>query len=445
MPGMGRARRLAWTLALLGLSGCGQLGLWHQHPNDRGPLGSSGPPPSALPEVRPRPTALDLLGRLPDPGSLAKNLDRARTRPGPYRALDAETCVRLAAANSSLGNMLDQKANELCPAPRRPPGHHRNDDDDEEEAAVKADVLRTAALEARMRSAADALTSFDRLAGAEAKLDLMLGAERARGTIDLIAGLDAERRRLTAAGLTIPVEFESMARQGHDLLGGRVELGRVIDESSVTLRDRLNLDPPDGTWRIWPVVDLLAIATRPIDPDLAVTLGLARNPELALLGRLDGIESSGTFGSLKAILARADPLLGLEPRKGRSGHLAGLGALLHPGEVDEAQAAAYRRQLRSYRETRARAIALEIRTAAIGVNAAAGQIGVARGRLTSAVADVARAADRPELLAGSVATFLARAAAELRVLEARNTLLDRLTDWHLAVVRLRLAQSTILD
>src|SRR5690242_15830239 len=147
MPGTGRARTLAWSLALLGLSGCAHLGLWREHGGVGSPMGTPGLPPVALPEVQQRPTSPDLMSRLPDPGSLEANLERSRVRPGPYRALDPAGCVHLAAANSSLGNMLDQKAAESCPAPRR--HHGRQQQSDEEEAAVKVDVLRTAALEAR--------------------------------------------------------------------------------------------------------------------------------------------------------------------------------------------------------------------------------------------------------------------------------------------------------
>lgn len=400
----------------LGLAGCSH---WHQDSFfDPGFRGSGAVPTTWLSETPPRPIGLDLEGLPPAP-------DGSDPTGESYRGLTERDCLRAAAGASNLGNLLDTKACECRqedPAPSSPNG-----------PVHPADLLATAAHQERARSAAVGLELYYRLVQTEAQRVVL------RSTLAEVDRALTERQRLEDSGLKVPEELDSLRLQRIDLLADRVRLEQGREQLSAELRDRLNLSPGEGAWRVWPLADL-TVDPQPVDPEQAIQEGLARHPEIQLLRRLDHMQPPDALRGMKSALTAASPLLALECKPPEPPSLLSL-LCAHSGD-DAADLARIRQLWDRFRVEREREIVREIRQAALSVRAEFQQVLVARQRLEFWDGEVSRLEAKARR---GVPTFAERTDAVLKRLEARSTLWEKVVAWQIAMVKLRRAQGMLLE
>ena len=422
--------RLSGLATALAFAGCSTFG--PDRPVDPG-LRGHRLPLTVLPEV-PRDPPL-AIPKLPPPVS-PSGKDSASSVP--YRGLSAQDCLRLAAASSTVGNLLDLKARECAQA-----GHSSSPDGcnnskaacDHGAGDVRGAILQTAAIEARAQAAVVGLELYFRLAQAEGQAGV------ARDGLARVDSALKERDRLEAKGLAIPGELDALRTRRIDLLASRAEADRAAEQLSIELRHRLNLAPESGDWRIQPLVDL-EVDPRSIDPEAAIREGLANRPELILFRRLDRMQPPETLHALQGVLGTVNPLLGLncEPTPPVS-LLSLLRTLRGKTEPDPASLLAIRTQWNAYRIERERDVIKEIRLAALSVRSALREIAVAQERVRTWQGEIDQFRAKESM---GLPAYAGRVNAELKQLEARATLWGKVVAWHVALVKLRQAQGLLL-
>jgi hypothetical protein len=211
-----------------------------------------------------------------------------------YHGLSEADCPCLAARASTLGNLLDEKAQA---ASQKKSKCHPKAAKASDLASV---VLQHAADEARNRAAGDALESFYRLIEAEGRLPLLqLGLKEVNDSLQ--RAKDAE-----AKGLRPPVEVAVIRQQLTDLRSDEVNLRIAILQLNARLKVLLGL--PCGDYSLWPLADLRVV---PEVPDVceAVDYGLQHRPDLAFLEALaDGLDAHSLALANQA-LGAISPLL----------------------------------------------------------------------------------------------------------------------------------------
>ena len=427
LKGSGLVRKGA-TLLLLVASGCAHT--HHDRAGCCGPLPRDAPALTIPPVVERGEISPDL-SRLAPFATLETSLSQERNAVSTYRALSARDCQCLAARSSSVGNLLDQKANG-CLGQAGVTGPLR--DEVNRTTLVQEGMLRDAALEARNRSAGAALELFYKLAEAEGRLDIL------KQSLAEIEETLASGERMKAKGMQLGDDFEILRRQRVATLNSNIELGLAIERLNTELQHQLKLGPTDERWRIWPVVERSVVAD-PDDVPAAVALGLERRADLTLLRRLGQSLDRENAPLVRGVLGQVHALLELSSQDELTGWKV-LVSLFKRPQASDREVKELCRQLQAYRIERELAAAEEIRQDVMIVAARLRQVAVAREE----VEGWDRRLD--ELKAKSergMSTFPERTTVQLRRFEAQGSLIEKVMAWQIARVHLAQHQGILLD
>jgi len=416
-----RAGLAGLLLAAMLASGCAQRN------HDRGPCstarGDLGSGLAAAPRGRLEADVRAVGGF----GEVDAALDARHLAPATYHPLDPNQCQCLAASASSLANLFDS---ERCVVQASAGAGRRRLDHG---ACLQLDVLRTAAQEARNRSAADALEHYYHIAESEARIDLVDGG---------VAALDdllADVARMRQQGLQIPLDETQFARERITLIDQRVQLEAGIARLNGQLWQMLDVDRPSPVARIWPATDL-TVDTRPIDVEAAVQEALALRPELAMLRRLRSSLDTDSLAAARQALSHVDALLGSQPKIPCLLSPFGLRTALAKRQAAVGELSQRRRQLGEYQREREEQIADQVRQAAANVETKLRQIALAQEAAEQWDARVAGLQGRATT---GGATFAEVAVARLNRQRTQADLVGHVAAWKIALVRLKEAQGLL--
>jgi len=356
----------------------------------------------------------------PDVSALPTTPSRAPARPEQYRRLTAAECRALAIANAPLAADLDSHpAND---APAHLLAHKRGDF-----ACLSRQVRGFAADEIRNRAAADALEDYFKLAAAEGQFNLA-----ASGHGVLTKQLSAAEKAIQQ-GLKDRGDVNAIRRQVFEVESQAAKLDAGIGALNASLAGRLGLDPADPN-PLWPA-DPLRVAAQEPEAETAVATARQYRPDLNLLRALVADEDRG--GEMaNAVLNGINPLLG------NTTPTHPLFALLAMVKHDPTRTeATTRRQLLGALATRERQAETEVRAAVatlhgqrITVTAKAAEV----RNLTTRVAELEKREAAGQQVTAELAT------ARLDLLKVRAELLQAVTDWHIADVKLRQAMGLLV-
>jgi hypothetical protein len=348
--------------------------------------------------------------------------------PGDYHALGPADCQCLAARASKLGNLFDGERRALAANESASGCCSRTDN------SLTYDVLRTAALEARNRSAGDALEVYFRLAENEARLDLVAKALAETRHAATNVG------RLREQGLKLPPDENLFLRRETELRDQQAQAQGAVSQLNAQLWQLIGLEPTVPNERIWPTADL-AVAVERQDIEAAVQYGLGMRPELNMLRRLRRNLDEESLPAARAALAQVNPLLGLEPQPSGASGLLGMVGAMKKIRAAEQELPERRRQLNEYARKREQEVAVEVRQATETVELRLRQIALAKESLEQATG---RRADVETRATTGGATFADVTAARLALIEAEEALLDKVVAWKIAQARLKQAQGLLV-
>jgi hypothetical protein len=215
-----------------------------------------------------------------------------------YQGLTEADCPCLAARASTVGNLIDEKAQ--ASSQRMYKCRLRR----EKASEQTRNLLQHAADEARNRSAGDAMDAFYHLIEAEGRLDFLL-----RGLQEVNESLK-RAEELQAKGLPSPIEISAIRKQLIDLRTDEVNLRIAILQLNARLKVLLGLS--SGDYSLWPLADLKVVPEEP-DVDKAVDFGLLHRPDLAFLQALaEGLDAHSLALANQA-LGGVNPLLAEPP------------------------------------------------------------------------------------------------------------------------------------
>lgn len=362
-------------------------------------------------------------------GPLA-DVDRVLGLPRPsgnFHALGPAECQCLAARASNLGNLLDGERRALA-------AHEAASGCSHVDNSSTHDLLRTAALEARNRSAGDALDDYYTLAQSEARLDFV--ARALAETQQAMAGVERIKRQ----GLKFPADDTEFARRDITLRDQQAQLQNAVSRLNGQLWQMLGITPETPHERIWPTTDLTA-TVEPTDIEAAVQFGLATRPELGLLRRLRGSLDADSLPSARAALSQANPLLGLQPPSPTCDGVLGLCGAIKKIRAAQCELPQRQRQLAQYTRDREQEIAVEIRQAAETVELRLRQIALANEAHNQWQTRAHEVTGRANT---GGATFGDVAAARLSLIQAEGDLLDAIVAWKIAQARLKQSQGLLV-
>jgi outer membrane protein TolC len=364
-----------------------------------------------LPTVRPSSLLLDLSALPKDPGPYPADAT--------YQGLTEAECPCLAARASTLGNLLDQKAQALSEKESR--FQHGADKASELSRAV----FQHAADEARNRSSGDAMESFYHLIEAQGRLALL------RLSLKEINESVRRAEELQAKGVRSPVEIAVIRRQLSDLRSDEVNLRIAILQLNARLKVLLGLSC--GDYSLWPLADLKVVPEES-DIDQALNYGLNHRPDLALLGALaDGLDAQ-SLTVVSRVLEGVNPLLGEPPS---SGYLAKLLACLDGSKTQSAQ-----QQVQALLAERERQATEEIRQAVGLVRYRVRLVILARQKVEN---EEQRVKDLEEKKAKGLDAEEELSTARLNLYKAKGELLREVVNWKIARAQLLQAQGRLLD
>jgi hypothetical protein len=336
-----------------------------------------------------------------------------------YHGLTEDDCPWYAAHASTLGNLLDQKAQFACSSWCKCLLKAKKSSEQ------SCTVLQLAADEARNRAASDALETFYRLIEAEGRQALVfLALKEVKESL-----MRAEE--LQAKGLPPPVETAVIRKKLTDLHSDDVNLRITILQLNARLKVLLGL--PSGDYSVWPLADL-KVVQEAIDIDQAVDYGLNHRQDLALLGTLAYCLDADSLAIAKQALETVSPLLG-EPC---SPH--GCASLL--ACLDRGQTEAVGQQLQIVLEDRHRQATEEIRQA-VGVVVYRVQLVIlARQKVEIADRRIKELEERKQKGLNAEEDL---STARLNLYEAQGEQLREVINWKIARAQLRQAQGRLLE
>jgi hypothetical protein len=336
---------------------------------------------------------------------------------GSYQGLTEADCPRLAARASILGNLLDQKAQAPSPSSNKCRLRAGNSSE------LSCVVLQQAAVEARSRSAGDALEAFYRLIEAEQGHALLLLSMREVNESLLRAG------ELEAKGL--PALVRVIRKKLTDLHSDEVRLRITILQLNTRLKVLLGLS--SGDYSLWPMADLKVVPEEP-DVDGAVADGLQHRPDLALLKTLayyldhDSLAVAGqALGAVSAFL-------------GESSSPSCCASLL--ARSDDCQTQWTQQQLQSLLAERQRQATEEIRQAVSVVVYRAQLVILARQEVEMEERQIRELEEKSEKGLDAEEEL---STARLKLNEAQGELLHEVINWKIARAQLRQAQGRLLE
>ena len=409
------ARLLIGLCGWVSLAGCA-----HVAP-DAGTTAVPKPVP-ALPLVAR--TNIDIEEHTPAPA--AEPTEEARTA-FRYRGLTELACQCLAAANSPIGNMLDQENLADQPASHRV-RHVRGED---QAGPLLRKLRHYAALEARNQSSGAALEMYFRLAEAEAKSDL-LGQGRTQ-----LGEAIARAKELKAKGVRLTVEPDVLERQRLTSEADAAQADLAVRQLNVELKRRIGLPPSPDAERLWPQADW-NIRTDPPDVERAIQTALATRGELLGLRTAQAELTPETLSAVRPLLQGINPLLGTGAAGGPAGMFARLRLLC--SDRGACESAVRRDQIAGYLADRERAVADEVRQAAQSLEAHTRLVALARERIESWQKRLAEIQERAKK---GLSPFPEEENARLELLKARGELVTAVMAWHVARVKFRQAQGLL--
>jgi hypothetical protein len=367
--------------------------------------------PPALPTIGPSSLRLDLSALPADIGPSPAD--------GSYHGLTEAECPCLAARASTLGNLLDQKAQAV--AQRTSKLQLRASKASEQFRMV----LQYSADEARLRSAGDAMEAFYRLIEAEGRRPLLLlGQKEVNESLK-------RAEELQAKGLPPPVEISVIRKQLIDLRSDEVNLRIAILQLNARLKVLLGLRC--GNYSLWPLADLKVVPEE-TDIDQAVDYGLHHRPDLALLEALaDGLDANSLTVASQA-LGVVNPLLS-EPSL--SHRFASLLACLDGSKIPWAE-----QQVQTLLADRKRQATEEIRQA-VGLVAYRVQLVILAWQKVES--EERRIKDLEEKKAKGLNVEGELSTARLNLYKAQGEQLHEVVDWKNARAQLRQAQGRLLE
>jgi hypothetical protein len=359
------------------------------------------------------------------PSSLRLDLSALPTDVGPppadasYHGLTEAECPCLAARASTLGNLLDQKAQSVS---QREFKCQLKAGKASEQSFI---VLQLAADEARIRSAGEAMEAFYHLVEAEGRRPLLLlGLKEVNESVK-------RAEELQAKGLPSPVEISTVRKQLIDLRSDEVNLRIAILQLNARLKVLLGL--PSSDYSLWPQADLKVVPEE-TDINLAVDYGLHHRPDLALLESLaDGLDSNSRTVASEA-LGVLSPLLS-EPSSSRC-----LASLL--AGLDDSKSQSVQQQVQTLLEDRRKQATHEIRQA-VGLVAYRVQLVIlARQKVEN---EEKRIKELEEKKAKGLDAEGELTIARLNLYKAQGEQLREVVNWKIARAQLRQAQGRLLE
>ena len=340
----------------------------------------------------------------PDVTQVAATLPASTPDPGPYLALGAEECRRLAAINSAPARLIDAAANSPTPLP----GNSRADD-------LRRTLGVQLAAEARNRTAASALEAYYRLLEAELVTDALGGAVAELDALN--TGLDA----LAASGLPEPATAPTLREKRLSVRADRETARAGARRLSAELLPVIGAAP--GSGRINPT-DVISVPGADLDADQAVARALITRPDVNAARALQACVDSRTATAITSALASLSPGLPELP--------AGLGTQLLTlcKSPDDLQ-----RRITNLREDRELAAAGAVRGAVADWNSARAAVGAAKVRQAQETKRVASEQARESSGVSGAATALRTA--RLAQIEADVGVLRAAIKWKLADVAVR--------
>jgi hypothetical protein len=374
-----------------------------------------------VPRVCFEPPVLPVVGRSslsPDLSALPKD-----TSPSPadaaYHGVTEADCPCLAARTSTLGNLLDHKAQTAC---QRQCKVQLGADKASELSCI---VLQLAADEARIRSAGEALEAFYHLVEAEGRLPLLLlGLKEVNESLK-------RAEELQAKGLPVPVEIAVIRKQLTDLRSDEVNLRIAIVQLNARLKVLLGLSC--GDFSLWPLADLKVV---PEEPDVceAVNYGLHHRPDLALLEALVAGLDASSLTVASQMLGGVNALLG---EVSSPAHCALLLACLGGSKIQSAE-----QQVQTLLAERKRQATEEIRQAVAVVVYRVQLVILARQKVQI---EERRIKELEEKKVKGLDAEQELTTARLNLYKAQGEELREVVNWKIARAQLRQAQGRLLE
>lgn len=336
--------------------------------------------------------------------------------------LDAETVRVRAVLASPIGRALDRKAQEWGARLQRSRG-------DDPLAVAQIRALSAAAREARNQDAANALTAFVRLWEARASLDL--AAQGLEAVEKALARADA----LVEQGVMSAEIRDGLPARRLELRTQRMDAELVVARLNEQLARILCFPDPARAPALLPI--LPEYPRGPIDPEAAVSQGLATRPEFPALHALIQTLDAQTAPVARRALGALNPLLAEETAIPPSP----LSAIIGCRRKDDGSGlATLRTQLIDLFEQRKADVASEIRDAARTANARLEQLGLAEARRDEARTTLEAEHKRAEK---GLSTFTDELKRKSDLLEAELEVIRRTAEYHIAIVQLIRAQGRL--
>lgn len=337
-----------------------------------------------------------------------------------YHTLDPHECQCLAVERSKIGNMLDDQRRKLeCEAKQRDPCE-----------CVLPQLLGSAALEARNRTAGTALELYYTIARLEAQkklLDLAIAE-----LDDAVAEVDEVRRQT----ITLPLKVEGFMQQRLESGQKLIELELGITRANRELAKLLDVEWGDGSTRIWPQTEL-RVVRKTIDLDQAIDRAVAERPELDVAWQLATSDCIAQLPTMKAALGGYSAFLAASPLPGSRlfGKLV-TEWLNEPGELKSRQ-----RQLQQLAEQREREVRDEVR---MNVATIYGRHDAAVFAKQAVIHWDQRVDELRQARDVNKSDWAELVEAKLKRLEAQSQLVEAVTAWKIALMKLHETQGRLV-
>jgi hypothetical protein len=371
---------------------------------------------------QPQPAELPLVERLVPAPDVSATGEPSAPLPSPgYYQLTADECRDLACRNSAAANLIEASVvvEPGCFA-------HLTGRD-------AVDLLRVSAAghlsrEARNRTAAAALTVYYRI------LELELKADVLANSVEEVDALLKAAATLEEKGFKPADDTFALRKQRVELTGEGAKLRSAIGKLNAELKSLLAIDP--GTPGLILPADQVKVVPDPLDPQLAVQVGLANRADLNLLRCVANAVDVRTLAAAKRVLAGLVPILGAVSRPIEEA------SILSPfvDGMAKAEGSAVRRQLTGLLHDREREAAKDIRSAVDEWTTARDLVAVARKKFeldTQRVDELQKRADTGQAVEAELRK------AKLDLLKTESDLIAAVTAWKIADVKAREAMGLL--
>jgi hypothetical protein len=374
------------------------------------------------PGTPPQATDLPLVERVIPAADVSAAGDPSAPPPAQgYYQLSADECRDLACKNSSAANLIEASVvvEPGCFA-------HLSGRD-------AVDLLRVTAAghlsrEARNRSAAAALTLYYRILEMELKSDVLANSVQ---EVDALLKL---AETLEQKGFKPADDTHALKKQRMELTGDAAKLRSAITRLNAELKSLLAIDP--GTPGLILPADQVKVVPDPLDPQLAVQVGLASRADLNLLRGVANAVDVRTLAAAKRVLSGLVPVLAAVSRP------ADAPSLLTPfvDGMAKAEGSAVRKQLTGLLHDREREAAKDIRAAVDEWTTARDLVAVARQKFeldTQRVDDLTKRAATGQTVEPDLSK------AKLDLLKTEADLISAVAAWKVADVKAREAMGLL--